>query len=138
MGFKSVTEQTTKINATNVRLELQSKSNKVISQLDPFLLEDFSLAIEQAYHLEIMNNLDGKAATYRLRDALINIDALVSNALLPLKLEVEINGNIDTLDFNISRIDPNTSYGSLENPKYYIYCDNSNEIGFRFWFLKNK
>jgi hypothetical protein len=136
MGFKSITEETTQVNATNVRLELQSKSNIVISPLDPFLLEDFSLAIEQAYRLEIMNNLDGRAATYRLRDALINIDALVSNMLLPLKLEVEINGNIDTLDFNISGIEPDA--GNFENPKYYIYCDNSNEIGFRFWFKKIK
>ncbi|MEC0238204.1 hypothetical protein P4H71_28220 [Paenibacillus kribbensis] len=137
MGFKSVSEETTRVNATNVRVELQSKSNKVISQLDPFLLEDFSLAIKQEYRLQISNNLDGKATTYRLRDALINIDAFVSNMLLPLKLEVEINGNIDTLDFNISQTEPNTSSG-MENPKYYIYCDNSNEIGFRFWFLKNE
>ncbi|MGY3386786.1 hypothetical protein ACVWZB_004740 [Paenibacillus polymyxa] len=135
MGFKSVTEETTRVDAAFVRQELQSKSKNIISQLDPFLLEDFSLAIKEAYHLEILNTLDGKYTTYRLRDALINIDAFDGNMLLPLKLEVEINGNIDTLDFNISRIEPNTS--NFENPKYYIYCDNSNEVGFRFWFKKN-
>lgn len=136
MGFKSVSEEKTLVKATEVIVELQSKSDKVISQLDPFLLEDFSLAIKQAYSLQVSNNNDGKAITYRLRDALINIDAFVSNMLLPLKLEVDVNGKIDTLDFNISRIEPNTN--DIENPKYYIYCDNSNKIGFKFWFLKNK
>jgi len=138
MSFKSITEETTIVNATSLRIELESKSSKVVSQLDPFLLEDFSLAIEQGYRLEIMNNRDGKSVSYRLRDALINIDALVSNMLLPLKLEVELNDNIDTLDFNISRVEADNSYGSFENPKYYIYCDNSTEIGFRFWFKKIK
>lgn len=136
MNFKSVTEESTLVNATNVRLELQSKTDSVITQLDPFFLEDFSLSIEHGYRLQIMNNLDGKAVTYKLKDALIDIDALISNMLLPLKLKVEINDTNDTLDFNISRIDADTSYGSLENPKYYIYCDNTNEIGFRFWFFK--
>jgi hypothetical protein len=56
--------------------------------------------------------------------------------LLPLKLEVEKNGTIDKLDFNVSRIEPDTE--NFENPKYYIYCDNSNKIGFRFWFKKIK
>ncbi|TVX85568.1 hypothetical protein [Paenibacillus agilis] len=137
MSFISVTEETTKISAANVKRELQTNRSTVVSQIDPFLLHDFSLAIEGNYRLQIMNNLDGKTETYRLRDALINIDTLVQNMLLPLKLEVELNGNIVTLDFNISRIDPDTSPGSHENPKYYIYCDNSNQIGFRFWFIKN-
>jgi hypothetical protein len=137
MGFKSVKEEATRVDATHVRVELQSKSNKVISQLDPFLLEDFNLAIKQEYRLEIMSNRDGRSATYRLIDALIDIDALVSTMVLPLKLEVELDGNTNTLDFNISMTEPNTSSG-MENPKYYIYCDNSSEIGFRFWFKKNK
>ncbi|MFM9280913.1 hypothetical protein [Paenibacillus jiagnxiensis] len=137
MGFKSVAEETTRVDATHVRVELQSKSSEVISQLDPFLLEDFSLAIKQEYRLEIMSNRDGRFGTYRLIDALIDIDALISNMVLPLKLEVETDGNTKTLNFNISQIEPNTGSG-MENPKYYIYCDNSNEIGFRFWFKKNK
>jgi hypothetical protein len=134
MVFKSVTEETTQVNVTELKVELESKSKKVISSLDPFFLEDLSLAIAQSYRLQIMNNLDGNIETYRLRDALIDIDDFFSNMLLPLKLEVEINENIETLDFNISMIDAK----SFENPKYYIYCDNSNKIGFRFWFLKNK
>ncbi|AOZ94908.1 hypothetical protein [Paenibacillus crassostreae] len=137
MGFKSVSEEITIVNAANTKAELQSKSNKVISQLDLFLLEDFSLAIKQEYRLEIMSNRDGRAATYRLTDALIDIDALVSNMVLPLKLDVEKDGNTKILDFNISKAEPNTS-SRMENPKYYIYCDNSNEIGFTFWFKKNK
>lgn len=137
MGFKSILEKDTKINANNTRMELESQSNKVISQLDPFLLEDFSLAIEQKYHLEIMSNHDGKNDRYRLIDALIDIDALVNNMVLPLKLEVEMNGNTKILDFNISQTDYSKSAG-MENPKYYIYCDNSNKIGFRFWFIQKK
>ncbi|MCW3793800.1 hypothetical protein OM416_19595 [Paenibacillus sp. LS1] len=138
MGFKSISEETTKVEAANVTFELQSKSNEVISQLDPFLLADFSLAIEQAYRLEITDNVTGKNTTYRLRDALINLDALVSTNILPLKLEVEIDGKTDTLVFNISETDADRSYVSRENPKYYIYCDNSDKIGYKFWFLKNK
>lgn len=138
MGFISITEESTKVYATNVRLELQSKSIDSISHIDPFLLQDLSIAIEQGYRLQIVSNRDGRGATYKLKDALINTDALDSVMMLPLKLEVEINDNIQTHDFNISRIDPDTSYGSFENPKYYIYCDNSNEIGFRFWFFKNE
>ncbi|SDM16056.1 hypothetical protein SAMN05428961_110113 [Paenibacillus sp. OK060] len=139
MGFRSVKEQQTRIDATNVSMELQTKSNRVISQLDPFLLEDFTLAIQQEYRLEVMGNRDGRSATYRLLDALIDIDAFVnsSNMVLPLKLEVELDGNTSTLDFNVSMTEPNTTSG-MENPKYYIYCDNSSEIGFRFWFKKNK
>lgn len=135
MGFKSVAEETTRVEAAHVRAELQSKTSKVVSQLDPFLFVDFSQAIQQVYRLEIMNNLNGEVATYILRDAQINIDAFVSDMMLPLKLEVEIDGNIDILDFNISMTEPNTSSG-MENPKYYIYCDNSDKIGFTFWFKK--
>ncbi|MBD7970359.1 hypothetical protein [Paenibacillus gallinarum] len=138
MGFKSVTEETTRVNADNVREDLQSRNNKYISQLDPFLLEDYCLAIDHTFRLEIMNNLDGKTVTYILKDALIDIDAFVENMLLPLKLKVEINGSDATLDYNISRVEAVQNSVSFENPKYYIYCDNSNEIGFRFWFLKNK
>ena len=137
MGFKSILEEDTIINATNIRIELQSKNNQVISQLDPFLLEDLSLAIQQKYHLQIMSNHDGKNDTYRLIDALIDIDALVNNMVLPLKLEVEMNGNTKILDFNISQTDYNKN-SAMENPKYYIYCDNSDEIGFRFWFIQKK
>lgn len=137
MSFKSVKEEQTRVEASNVRVELlQSKSDQVISHLDPFLLQDFYLAIEGKYRLEIQNNLDGETVTYSLKDALINIDAFISNMLLPLKLEVEQNGNMDTLHFNISATEANTSHGSLENPKYYIYCDNSENISFRFWFKK--
>jgi hypothetical protein len=137
MNFKSVKEEQTRIEASNVRGKLlQSKSDQVISQLDPFLLQDFYLATEGEYRLEIQDNLDGETVTYSLNDALINIDALVSNMLLPLKLEVELNGNRDTLHFNISMTEANTSHGSLESPKYYIYCDDSENISFRFWFKK--
>lgn len=138
MGFKSISEETTKVEASSVTFELESNSDEVISQLDPFLLADFSLAIEQAYRLEITDNVTGKQTTYRLRDALINLDDFVSTNILPLKLEVEIDGKTDTLDFNISETDADRSYVSRENPKYYIYCDNSDKIGYKFWFLKNK
>lgn len=138
MGFTSVTEETTQANAINLKMELISKTMVQVSQIDIFLLTDLSSAIQQVYHLEILDNSNGLTETYRLKDALINIDTFASNMLLPLKLEVEINDNIETLDFNISRIDADTSSGSFDNPKYYIYCDNSNVKRFRFRFLKNK
>ena len=105
---------------------------------DPFFLEDLLKATNGEYKLIIR---DGPYVTaeniYNLFDVEVDVNSLGSQTVT-YKLELfDKNSDFKTERiFNISNIEMNTL--QKDDPKYYIYCDGSDEISFGFIFLRNR